>query len=59
MIAGYQVCSQPAQLQSQQIFQRCKEVVGRENICSNVEEALRRAEDVFENIKPMAAKTGG
>ena len=47
---------QPAQLIHQAEFE---EVVGRENICSNVEEALRRAEDVFENIKPMAAKTGG
>jgi SulP family sulfate permease len=47
---------QPAQLIHQAEFE---EVVGRENICSNVEEALRRAEDVFENIKPMAAKTNG
>jgi sulfate permease, SulP family len=43
---------QPAQLIHQAEFE---EVVGRENICSNVEEALRRAEDAFENIKPMAA----
>src|SRR5438876_10024614 len=43
---------QPAQLIHQAEF---AEVVGRENICSNVDEALRRAEDVFENIKPMAA----
>jgi SulP family sulfate permease len=42
---------QPAQLIHQSEFE---EVVGRENICANVEEALRRAEDVFENIKPMA-----
>jgi hypothetical protein len=30
--------------------------VGKENICANVEEALRRAEDAFERIKPLAAK---
>jgi SulP family sulfate permease len=42
---------QPAQLIHQSEFE---EVVGRENICANVEEALRRAEDVFENIKPTA-----
>ncbi len=47
---------QPAQLIHQAEFE---EVVGRENICSNVEEALRRAEDAFENIKPLAAKTSG
>ena len=43
---------QPAQLIHQAEFE---EVVGRENICANVQEALRRAEDVFEHIKPMAA----
>ena len=43
---------QPAQLIHQAEFE---EVVGRENICANVEDALRRAEDVFENIKPLAA----
>ncbi len=43
---------QPAQLIHQAEF---AEVVGRENICANVEEALRRAEDAFERIKPMAA----
>jgi len=43
---------QPAQLIHQAEFE---EVVGRENICANVEEALRRAEDAFERIKPMAA----
>jgi SulP family sulfate permease len=42
---------QPAQLIHQAEFE---EVVGRENICANVEEALRRAEDAFERIKPMA-----
>ena len=44
---------QPAQLIHQGEFE---EVVGKENICANVEEALRRAEDAFERIKPMAAK---
>ncbi len=43
---------QPAQLIHQAEFE---EVVGRENICANVEEALRRAEDAFEKIKPLAA----
>jgi sulfate permease, SulP family len=43
---------QPAQLIHQAEFE---DVVGRENICSNVDQALRRAEDVFENIKPKAA----
>jgi len=43
---------QPARLIHQAEFE---EVVGRENICANVEEALRRAEDAFEKIKPMAA----
>jgi SulP family sulfate permease len=43
---------QPAQLIHQAEFE---EVVGKENICANVEEALRRAEDAFERIKPMAA----
>jgi len=42
---------QPAQLIHQAEFE---EVVGRENICANVEEALRRAEDAFEKIKPRA-----
>jgi SulP family sulfate permease len=40
---------QPTQLMRQAEFE---EVVGRENICANVGEALRRAEDVFERIKP-------
>jgi SulP family sulfate permease len=43
---------QPAQLIHQVEFE---DVVGRENICGNVEEALRRAEDVFERIKPKTA----
>jgi len=43
---------QPAELMRQAEFE---EVVGRENICGNVGEALRRAEDVFERIKPKTA----
>ena len=43
---------QPAQLMHQAEFE---EVVGRENICANVQEALRRAEAVFERIEPRAA----
>jgi SulP family sulfate permease len=46
---------QPAELMKQAEFE---EVVGRENICANVEEALRRAEAVFEKIEPKAAATG-
>jgi sulfate permease, SulP family len=45
---------QPAQLIHQAEFE---DVVGRENICANVDLALRRAEDVFENIKPTAGVT--
>jgi SulP family sulfate permease len=46
---------QPAQLMQQAEFE---EVVGRENICANVNEALQRAEAVFERIqtKVVAAK---
>src|SRR5438445_11686736 len=43
---------QPAQLIHQAEFE---EVVGRENICANVQEALRRAEAVFEKIEANAA----
>jgi SulP family sulfate permease len=43
---------QPAQLIHQAEFE---EVVGRENICANVQEALRRAEEVFEKIESSAA----
>ncbi|HEV2696965.1 MAG TPA: STAS domain-containing protein, partial [Terriglobales bacterium] len=43
---------QPAQLIHQAEF---ADVVGRENICANVDQALRRAEDVFENIETKAA----
>jgi SulP family sulfate permease len=38
---------QPAQLMRQAEFE---EVVGRENICANVGEALHRAEEIFERI---------
>jgi SulP family sulfate permease len=43
---------QPAELMHQAEFE---EVVGRENICANVNEALRRAEEVFERINAKAA----
>src|SRR3954465_9530676 len=44
---------QPAQLIHQAEFE---EVVGRENICANVDEALRRAEEVFEKLQPAEVK---
>ena len=40
---------QPRQLIHQAEFE---EVVGSENICSNVQEALRRAQEVFESLQP-------
>lgn len=43
---------QPAQVMHQAEFE---EVVGRENICANVQEALQRAETVFEKIEAKAA----
>jgi len=43
---------QPAQIMQQAEF---AEVVGRENICANVQDALRRAEAVFENIETKGA----
>jgi sulfate permease, SulP family len=43
---------QPAKLIHQSEFEA---VLGRENICANVQEALRRAETVFENIEAGAA----
>ena len=46
---------QPAQMIHQGEFE---EVVGRENICANVQEALRRAEAVFEKIEARAAVSG-
>ena len=46
---------QPAQLVHQAEFE---DVVGRENICANVQEALAHAEDVFEKLE-VSAITGG
>ncbi len=43
---------QPAKLIRQAEFE---EVIGRENICDNVQAALRRAEDVFEKMESQAA----
>jgi sulfate permease, SulP family len=43
---------QPAELMRQAEFE---EVVGRENICANVNEALQRAEAAFERIQTKAA----
>src|SRR6202521_1517700 len=43
---------QPAQLIRQAEFE---DVIGRKNICENVQEALRRAEDVFERMESKAA----
>jgi sulfate permease, SulP family len=43
---------QPAQLIRQAEFE---EVIGHENICDNVQEALRRAEEVFEHLESQAA----
>ena len=48
--------SQPAQLMHQAEFE---EVVGRENICANVQEAITRAETVFEEIKTRAVQASG
>ncbi len=42
---------QPAQLIHQAEF---SEVIGEENICDNVQEALRRAEEVYEHLQPAA-----
>src|SRR5271165_3776106 len=42
---------QPLRLIQQTEFE---ELVGKENICENVQEALERAEEVFEKIKPAA-----
>jgi SulP family sulfate permease len=43
---------QPSKVMHQAEFE---DVVGRENICANVQEALRRAEAVFERIEAQAA----
>src|SRR5881296_1420580 len=45
---------QPAQVMHQAEFE---EVVGRENFCANVDEALRRAEEAFARINAKAAAT--
>jgi SulP family sulfate permease len=42
---------QPAQLIRQAEF---ADVIGHENICDNVQDALRRAEDVFEGLESKA-----
>ena len=34
-----------------------EDVVGNENICDNVQEALRRAEEVYEDLQPVGANT--
>ncbi len=46
---------QPAELMKQAEFE---EVVGRENICPNVQAALCRAEEVFERIETKSAASG-
>jgi sulfate permease, SulP family len=43
---------QPAQLIHQAEFE---DIIGRENICENVQAALRRAEDVFEKLEANAS----
>jgi SulP family sulfate permease len=43
---------QPAQLIQQAEF---AQVIGKENICNNVQHALRRAEEVFEGLEATAA----
>src|SRR5438093_951760 len=45
---------QPARLIHQAEFE---DVVGAENICDNVQEALRRAEEVFERLEAKSAAT--
>ncbi len=45
---------QPLQLILQSEF---KELIGPENICDNVQEAIQRAEEVFEKLKPVAKGT--
>jgi SulP family sulfate permease len=44
---------QPAQLIRKADFE---EVIGRENICDNVQEALKRAEEVFEKLESKVAR---
>jgi len=40
---------QPLQLIQQSEFE---ELIGAENICDNVQEAIQRAEEIFEKLKP-------
>lgn len=42
---------QPLRLIQQEEFE---ELIGKENICDNVQSALQRAEEVFEKLKPFA-----
>ncbi len=42
---------QPLRLIQQEEFE---ELIGKENICDNVQSALQRAEEVFEKLKPLA-----
>jgi SulP family sulfate permease len=44
---------QPQRLIQQTEFE---ELIGKENICENVQEALSRAEEVFEHLKPLASR---
>jgi SulP family sulfate permease len=46
---------QPAQLIHQAEFE---DIIGQENICENVQAALRRADDVFEKLEANAALGG-
>jgi sulfate permease, SulP family len=46
---------QPLKLIQQTEFE---ELVGPENICENVQEALRRAEEAFERLQPVGKATG-
>ena len=46
---------QPSRLMHQGEFE---DVVGPENICENVQEALRRAEEVYEGLEAKSAASG-
>src|ERR1700756_5158336 len=46
---------QPAKLLHEAEFE---EVIGKNNICDNVQEAVRRAQDVFERLEAKAAVSG-
>jgi SulP family sulfate permease len=46
---------QPLRLIQQEEFE---ELIGKENICDNVQSALQRAEEVFEKLKPRAKGAG-